>query len=109
MSKCRITPVLITVLVFLFVLNGCGRGMELQELTQQLESVHENSGEPAEEAGTVSAGGRREGFRLIRRGGGRKYCLPIAWYIYAVRYRSRGCTACRRAAGWWMPYGRPAA
>lgn len=55
MSKCRITPVLITVLVFLFVLNGCGRGMELQELTQQPESVHENSGEPAEEAGTMSA------------------------------------------------------
>ena len=55
MSKCIFTPVLITVLVFLFVLNGCGRGMELQELTQQPESVRDNSGEPAQEDGKGSA------------------------------------------------------
>ena len=39
MSNCRITPVLLMVLVFLFVLNGCGRGMELQELTQRQARV----------------------------------------------------------------------
>ena len=63
MSICRITHVLLMVLVFLFVLNGCGRGMELQELTQQSESgqdedrkkTEEATGALAETAGSESA------------------------------------------------------
>ena len=50
MSNCRITPVLLMVLVFLFVLNGCGRGMELQELTQQSESGQDEDRKKTEEA-----------------------------------------------------------
>lgn len=50
MSKCRFTPVLLTVLVFLFVLSGCGRGMELQELTQESESGQDKDRKIMEEA-----------------------------------------------------------
>lgn len=32
MSNCRITPVLVLVLVFSFMFGGCGRDMDLREL-----------------------------------------------------------------------------
>lgn len=34
MSNCRITPVLVLVLVFSFMFGGCGRDMDLRELSQ---------------------------------------------------------------------------
>lgn len=78
MSNCRITPVLLMVLVFLFVLNGCGRGMELQELTQQSESGQDEDRKKTEEA---------TGLWRKRRGespGRKRYSFPDVSYIYAA-------------------------
>ena len=68
MSNCRITPVLLMVLVFLFVLNGCGRGMELQELTQQSESGQDEDRKKTEEATGAMAetAGRESGEEEIQ-------------------------------------------
>ena len=68
MSNCRITPVLLMVLVFLFVLNGCGRGMELQELTQQSESGQDEDRKKTEEAAGALAetAGRESGEEEIQ-------------------------------------------
>ena len=68
MSNCRITPVLLMVLVFLFVLNGCGRGMELQELTQQSESGQDEDRKKTEEAAEALAetAGRESGEEEIQ-------------------------------------------
>ena len=68
MSNCRITPVLLMVLVFLFVLNGCGRGMELQELTQQSESGQDEDRIKTEEAAGAFAetAGRESGDEEIQ-------------------------------------------
>lgn len=71
MSNCRITPVLLMVLVFLFVLNGCGRGMELQELTQQSESGQDEDRKKTEEAAgalaeTAGRGSGEEEIQLSR-------------------------------------------
>ena len=68
MSNCRITPVLLMVLVFLFVLNGCGRGMELQELTQQSESGQDEDRQKTEEAAGALAetAGRESGEEEIQ-------------------------------------------
>ena len=74
MSNCRITPVLLMVLVFLFVLNGCGRGMELQELTQQSES-----GQDEDRKKTEAAAGA-----LAETPGRKRYSFPDVSYIYAA-------------------------
>lgn len=68
MSNCRITPVLLMVLVFLFVLNGCGRGMELQELTQQSESGQDEDRKKTEEAtgALAETAGRESGEEEIQ-------------------------------------------
>lgn len=68
MSNCRITPVLLMVLVFLFVLNGCGRGMELQELTQQSESGQDEDRKKTEAAAGALAetAGRESGEEEIQ-------------------------------------------
>ena len=68
MSNCRITPVLLMVLVFLFVLNGCGRGMELQELPQQSESGQDEDRKKTEEAAEALAetAGRESGEEEIQ-------------------------------------------
>ena len=68
MSNCRITPVLLMVLVLLFVLNGCGRGMELQERTQQSESGQDEDRKKTEAAAGALAetAGRESGEEEIQ-------------------------------------------
>lgn len=58
MSNCRITPVLVIVLVFSFMLGGCGSEMDLRELSQ--EQVPAGAGE--ESAAGEGAAGETEVF-----------------------------------------------
>ena len=53
MSNCRITPVLVLVLVFSFMFGGCGRDMDLRELSQ--DQVPAGAGEE-DDAGEGAAG-----------------------------------------------------
>ena len=58
MSNCRITPVLVLVLVFSFMFGGCGRDMDLRELSQ--DQVPSGAGE--EDAAGEGAAGEAEAF-----------------------------------------------
>lgn len=58
MSNCRITPVLVLVLVFSFMFGGCGRNMDLRELSQ--DQVPAGAGE--EGAAGEGAAGEAEAF-----------------------------------------------
>lgn len=58
MSNCRITPVLVLVLVFSFMFGGCGRDVDLRELSQ--EQVPAGAGE--EDAAGEGAAGEAEAF-----------------------------------------------
>ena len=56
MSNCRITPVLVLVLVFSFMFGGCGRDMDLRELSQdQVPAGAGEEGAAGEGAAFVSA------------------------------------------------------
>ncbi len=95
----RITPVLLMVLVLLFVLNGCGRGMELQELTQQSESGQDEDRKKTEEAaGALADGGER-----VRR---ERYSFSRCLVHICGAVKEPGVYSLPEGSRVVMPYGR---